>query len=138
MHVKQYLSQIRKLNIQISQLIEERDFLYGQLTSTSARLKDVQVMSSVPEDPMGDRIARIVELEHELDDKIDRLIDVRETIVRQIYELDNPLYVQVLYKRYVEAKKWEQIEEEMNYSYQHLQRAHVKAIRTFSYVHNIR
>lgn len=138
MTVKQYLSQLKKIDAQIEQLIEEKGRLESQLMNTTVAPKEIQVMSSLPADPMADRVARIVDIEHELDIRTDHLIDLRNMIIRQIHKLDDPLMIQILYKRYVEYKRWDIIEAEMNYSFQHLQRLHKKALWTFGVKHEIK
>lgn len=105
MTAKQYLSQLEKLEIQIDQLMKEKSFLDAQLTSTTIRLKDINVLSHVQPDPMADRVIRLIEIEEKLDRKTDRLIDLRMTIVSQIQSLPNALHIQILYKRFVEYKR---------------------------------
>ena len=137
MTAKQYLSQLKKIDIQISQLMREKEFLEGQLVNTSIAPKEIQVMSSLPSDPMADRVARIVDIDRELDQKVDRLIDLRTTIVEQIQTLEDALQVQVLYARYVELKKWDAITKELHYSYDHLNKVHRKALIAFAEQHDL-
>lgn len=138
MNVKTYLLQLKRIDVQMQQLISEKEFLESQLTSTTIRPKEIQVMSSMPQDPMGDSIIKLMELEHAINERYDRLINLRQTIVAQIQAMDDPLQMQILYKRYVEYKRWEIIELEMHYSFQHLQRIHKKALKTFEYKHEIK
>lgn len=130
---KQYLSQLKKIEIQIRQLMSEKEFLEGQLVNTSIAPKEIQVLSSLPPDPMADRVARIVDLEKEIDAKVDKLIDLRMEIVTKIHSLDSHLQIQVLYKRYVEYKRWDTIMSEMHYSYPHLMEVHRAALKN---IHN--
>lgn len=139
MTAQQYLSQLKKLDVQINQLMSEKDYLQSQLTNGSIAAKDVRVKSSLPADPMADRIAKIVDLEKELDKKIDRLIDLRTTIVGEIQSLQNSLYMQILYKRFVEYKRcmdvFDEIREEnpaYTYSDRQLYRAYDSALIEFS------
>ena len=129
MTAKQYLSQLKKIDIQIIQLMSEKDFQISQLTMKSIAPKEIQVVSSLPADPMADRIARIVDIEKELDEKIDKLVYLRQAVVQTIQTLEDPLQIEILYKRYVEYKRWEVIERETHYSFQHLQRVHKKALK---------
>jgi len=43
----------------------------------------------------------------------------------------NTKYLQVLYKRYVEYKSFEQIAVEMGYTYDYIRKIHIKALRNF-------
>lgn len=139
MTAKQYLSQLKKLDIQISQLMSEKEYLEGALVNKSITIKDIRVKSSLPADPMADAITRIVDLEKELDKKIDRLIDLRTIIVEQIQSLQNSLYMQILYKRFVEYKRCTDVFDEIRketptytYSDRQLYRAYDSALMEFS------
>lgn len=69
-------------------------------------------------------IARIKQLEKE-----------KERIYQIIRIIENPMYKQILHKRYVQGKKWEEISSELHYEYQHVHRLHKSAIAE---VHRIR
>lgn len=130
MTAKQYLQQLRKIDVRIQQMMSEKEFLEAQLTNTTMAPREIQVIASLPQDPMADRVIQLVNLEKELNSRIDKLIDLRAEIVNLIQQLDSPIQMQVIYKRYVEFKKWDDIEKETNYSFQHLKRIHIRALRS--------
>ena len=61
-------------------------------------------------------------------ERIEMLEKQREEIFNVINAINNPTYKQILYKRYVLGKKWEEISEELFYESQHIHRLHKKAI----------
>ena len=61
-------------------------------------------------------------------ERIEYLERQKEEIFSIFEKITNPTYKQILHKRYVQGKKWEEIEEELNYASQHLHRLHRKAI----------
>lgn len=73
-------------------------------------------------------IVKIIDLEHEIDEEIDRLVDLKQEIVSLIKKVKNPEYQTLLELRYLNFKTWEQIATEMHYSTQHTFRIHDKAL----------
>lgn len=134
MKVKQYLQQLRKLDIVINQKIEERETLRASLTSiASPDLSNERVQGG---DPPGDArfvkaIARVIDLEKEIDETIDSFVDKKHLIIDQIQGLSNAAYIDLLYKRYVEYKRLEVISVEMNYTYQYTKEMHGYALQDF-------
>lgn len=61
-------------------------------------------------------------------ERIEMLERQREEIFNIINAINNPTYKQILYKRYVLGKKWEEISEELFYESQHIHRLHKKAV----------
>lgn len=61
-------------------------------------------------------------------DRIEELEKQKEEIYKIVDLITNPTHKQILFKRYVQGKKWEQISEEMNFENQHIHRLHKKAI----------
>ncbi|MGN1031662.1 MAG: hypothetical protein ACI4PQ_08680 [Butyricicoccaceae bacterium] len=137
MTAKQYLSQLRKLDIQINQKQQE---LY-ELRCAAERVTPASgdgfggVGGS---DRVGNIVARMGDLDDEINDDIDRLVDMRHLIINQIQQLEDARYIDILFKRYVEHKSLEQISVEMNYSYQPVRRMHGHALQAFAakWLHN--
>lgn len=128
MKAKEYLGQIDTLSRKIRQLWREKEALEALLGSGSLAPKEVQVLSCVPADPMGDRVAAIVDKEKEMDRLTDLLIDKRQEILDVIHSLEDPDCVDVLYKRYMEGKLWEDVAEEMHFCKRQVHRIHAKAL----------
>ena len=131
MTVKQYLCQLKKLDVLIDQDYEELQHLQSRLYDITTHIKEIQVVTSLPVDPMADSVIRIMEQQKKLNAETDHFIDLRIKIVNQIHALSNPLHIQILYKRYVEYKAWDVIEGEMHYSYRNLLYIHKKAMKQF-------
>lgn len=68
-------------------------------------------------------------------ERIKELERKKEEIYSILREITNPTHKQILHKRYVQGKKWEDIADEMHYEPPHLHRIHKKAVIE---VHKIR
>ena len=61
-------------------------------------------------------------------ERIEKLEKEKEKFYKAIATMTNPTHKQLLHKRYVQGKKWEDVAAEMFYEEQHIHRLHKKAI----------
>lgn len=133
---KEYLLQIKKLNVLIDQRINERDELrrFNGMCSVDYAKDKVQTFQK-GEASFVNAVEKAIELEAEIDGLIDDYIDLKNKIIGEIQSLNNPTYIQILYKKYVEFKRLEVIAVEMAYSYQYVRAMHGFALQAFGKVH---
>ena len=114
---KEYLSQIRKIDIMINYKQKQLDELQHTADSITANVSSERVQSSGAQDRVGQIVAKIVDLRNEINRDIDRSVDIKREVMAVVDQLD-PTCIELLTKRYFDFKTWEQIAEEMNYSKQ--------------------
>lgn len=133
MTAKEYLKQLHKADVIISQRIKEKDDLRTMSTSIgSFDYSKERVQTSPPSSaPHEDFVNKAVDLENEINRLIDDYIDLKHKIIGQIHGLHDVRYVDVLYKRYVENKRLDVIAAEMNYEYNHIRHLHGRALQEF-------
>jgi len=73
-------------------------------------------------------IAKIVDLEKEIDADVDRLIEVRDSIKSIIEAIEDDRERLLLQYRYLDGKTFEWIAAEMNYSWRQIHRLHSQAL----------
>ena len=73
-------------------------------------------------------LAKIVDLENEIDADIDRLVAIREGIKTIIEAVENDRERLLLQYRYLDGKTFEWIAVEMHYSWRQIHRLHSKAL----------
>lgn len=133
MKAKEYLQQLQRLNTVIEQKIKE----LGELRSMSISVGGIDYSKErVQTSPSGDApyvkiINRMIDLDEEINREIDKFVDEKHKIINQIQSLQNPIHIQLLYKRYVEFKRLEVISVEMNYTYQYTRELHGYALKEF-------
>jgi len=132
MTAKQYLRQVRDLNedIEIAQRYYERCMRDIALLK-SPRLDGDRVQSSGSGNGFTVQVERLIDLQQDLNKRIDRFINVRDKIYRQIAGMPSP-HKELLWKRYIEYKSLENIAEELNYSYQWARELHGIALKAFA------
>lgn len=129
---KDYLKQVELLDIRINQKMKQRD----ELKALASELKSFdysteKVQSSGNPDGMSGKVSRYVDMEREIDTEIDNFVNLKDKIIREIQSLDDARYIIVLYMRYLNYKKFEEIAVELNYDYQHVRRLHGQALQAF-------
>ena len=128
MTAKEYLNQVKNLESKMKILKEEIDTLREMVVSTGAIQQGERVLSSGTQDKMAETICKINEKECEWNDLMREFALARANVIINIQKLHNPEYEQILYKRYCQSKKWEEIALEMNYTYQWVCKLHGRAL----------
>ena len=131
MDTKTYLQQISRLDRMIknkmSELAQYKDLVYG----LSAITNEERVQTSPDFDKIGGKVAKIVDMEKKIDSLIDEYVDKKNLIISQIDSVDNEIFYEVLFARYIEKKTFERIATDLNYSFRNTTRIHGKALKEF-------
>ena len=129
-----YLERIKKLDVQIDAMEQEklalRDLAYRVTPSMSGNGGS----SGGNHDKIGSAAARIADKEAEIDQAVDRLIDMKAEAARLLDQLDKPEHYKVLHSRYILYKSFESIAVDMGYSYRNIHYLHGRALQAFGKV----
>ena len=136
MQAKEFLNKIRHIDMMIDCKLEQTSNLRSRLTSINVTMGE-RVQSSLDPDKFTNTISKIVELEKEINDDIDKLVDLKSIARKAIDSLDNDIEKMVLYKRYFENKTFEQISVELNYSWRRIHQFHGDALKKLERCHLI-
>lgn len=128
MTIKEYLSQAYRIDQRINSKLEQVSSLRELAVKATSTLSDTYSSGNGNKQKMEGVIVKIIDLEHEIDEEVDRLVDLKQEIVSLIKKVKNPEYQTLLELRYLNFKTWEQIATEMHYSIQHTFRIHDKAL----------
>ena len=110
------LKDIRHINHLIEQLQEDIDKIYTALTNTTVKTKEIDVQTSLPPDPMADKVAQVVEYQAQLQDYQDELIR-RKTIALKIIKQMDIDKQQLLLLRYFKGYSVEEVGNKSGYTY---------------------
>lgn len=133
---KEYLRQLKIASIKIEQKEDELERLKAAAESISANTESERVQTT-PRDRISEDVARIMDLKEEINRDIGELLILKNKIINEIQSLDSPVYIDILYKRYVEYKTLEEIAVEMSYSYRQVLRLHGLALQDFKRWHTM-
>lgn len=129
---KMYLSQLEMIDIQINQDIERLEELKADAMSTGGiDYSRDRVQTSQVGDRLCSAVARYTAFDEEINAEIDRFIDAKEQIIKEIRGLRDVNYIQVLYKVYVQFKTVRIAAQEMKKSYRYVIQVHNDALKAF-------
>lgn len=131
MKAKEYLKQIEKLDKCIDQKQIECDSLRLLAESNGSIQYGERVQTSPQGDTLEKKVVKYVQMEQEINDMIDRFVDLKHKIIDEIQGLSEVKHIDVLFKKYVQYKSLEQIAVEMNYSYDRIKHIHGYALQEF-------
>lgn len=131
---KKYLQQIRLYDSHINTKLEDLHQLKEMVTKITPTLKDDVVSGGGNQDKLGDAVTKIVDLEEEVNRDIDRYVNAKQKISNTLEKISDPDQLQVLHKRYVQYKTWEQIACEMNMSYRNVCYIHGKGLQSVNQI----
>lgn len=126
---KTYLHQVKLYDIHINNKLEEMQRLKDLAKRITTSLKPDMVSSSGNHDKIGDAVAKIVDLEAEIDKAIDAYVDKKREVSGVIEKVKDADQLNVLYKRYIFFENLEQIAFEMGYSYRNICYIHGRALQ---------
>lgn len=129
MTAKEYLSQAfhidQRINSKLSQVMRLRE----AATICTATLSDMPRPDSPSRQQMADTICKIVDLEREINEDIDRLVDLKAEARRAINAVSDPDQQLILELRYLCYKPWNEIMTELGYSEATIYRLHGEALK---------
>ena len=126
MTVKEYLGQAYRIDQRINSKLDQVLSLRTLATKATSTLCHDKVKSSARS--MEDTIAKIIDLEAEINRDIDQLVDTKREIVSVIRLIQNPEYQTLLELRYLCFKTWEQIAVDLGYCMDAVFKMHRRAL----------
>lgn len=133
MKAKEYLRQLYRLDVIIKQKLREKEELYYLLRGISGiDYSREKIQASRPnEAPFAKILEKAAGLDEEINSEIDKFVDLKHLIIKQIQSMEEHNYIELLYKRYVEFKDFSTIADEMNFVVQYVIELHGKALKAF-------
>lgn len=136
MKAKKYLEQIETLDIKIRQLEDELAGLRETAGGAAAiRYDKLNVQVSVMADAVERNVIHLIELEDTIFVTKMRMAKLKAHIVSQIQALDDNRYMNILYMRYVQLKKFSYISDKLGYDYDYIRALHGEALGYFESIY---
>lgn len=138
MKAKEFLEQVRKLNVLIENKLAEIAQWKSIATSATAGGTDVvingkvqqmdKVQSSGSQQKMADAVIHYVDLEAEINADIDKLIDAKKDVLKVIEQLEADKY-DLLHKVYVQGFTLDEVAAKYGFSYSWATTLHGRALK---------
>lgn len=130
MKAKEYLSQALWLNQRIDNKLEQLERLKAMAMRVSVNLTREKVSGGYNrKNPMEDTIVKIMDLEIEVNQEIDKLINLKQEILETISLVDDPMAQLLLEMRYINRRTWGEIAGELGYSDRGIHKIHGRALK---------
>jgi hypothetical protein len=131
MKAKDYLESYRRNEIAIEKLKNEITRIDARLKGGSHSYSSDKIKTS--DDTLNEKLmAECLDKRNKMNNDIVMNENVRADLVLKITSMSDYRYIDVLYKRYIECKRFELIAVEMNYDYDYVRKLHVKALEVFA------
>ena len=129
MTAKEYLGQAYWLDKRINSKLNMVMSLRETATKTTSIMRDDVVSHTRNVHSMQDVITKIIEIERELDGDIDRLVDLKHSIIDVIGQITDPPAQVVLEYRYVCYRPWKDIAAELGMHVRNVYRLHERGLQ---------
>ena len=130
MRAKEYLQQIRKLDIRIGQRITQLQQMRDRVHIMGSFDYSKDRVQSSPE-AGNKQIEDLVDFEQSIIELIKREQLLKDKIISEIQLLENPIHVDLLFRRYVEMQSFERIACDLGYAYNYACNIHGDALKAF-------
>ena len=129
MTARDYLSQAYRLDQRINSKLEQVESLNELATKVSSTLTGMPKNPNSATSTMADTVTKIIALQAEINNDIERLVDLKREMVAVIKAVANTERQTLLELRYLCFKTWEQIAVEMNYTVRNVHLLHKEALK---------
>lgn len=132
MKARDYLGQAFRLDQRINSKIEQVRSLNDLAAKCTSTVTGMPGNPNRGKDSIGDTVAKIVDLQEEINRDIDALVDLKAEIYSVIRAIDNVECQTLLELRYLSFMRWEEIAVQLNYGMENIYRLHRKALNLVS------
>lgn len=132
MKARDYLGQAFRLDQRINSKIEQVRSLNDLATKCTSTITGMPGNPNRGKDSIGDIIAKIVDLQEEINRDIDALVDLKAEIYSVVQSIENVECRTLLELRYLSFMRWEEIAVQLNYGMENVYRLHRKALNLVS------
>lgn len=134
MTAKEYLNRVRRQNYILKQTEKELNEVRADILTLRASSLSEHVSGSKNSDT-ADKYIRLESYMEKVNAEWDKLIDMRNAAKDLIGAMPDPMHRAVLYARYINGQRWEDIAMDMHYSWKGIFKLHGQALRVFDQMH---
>lgn len=134
MTAKEYLNRVRRQNYILKQTEKELNEIRADVLTLRASSLSEHVSGSKNSDT-ADKYIRLESYMEKVNAEWDKLIDMRNAAKDLIGAMPDPMHRAVLYARYINGQRWEDIAMDMHYSWKGIFKLHGQALRVFDQMH---
>ena len=134
MTAKEYLNRVRRQNYILKQTEKVLNEIRADILTLRASSLSEHVSGSKNSDT-ADKYIRLESYMEKVNAEWDKLIDMRNAAKDLIGAMPDPMHRAILYARYINGQRWEDIAMDMHYSWKGIFKLHGQALRVFDQMH---
>lgn len=123
-----YLNQVKMCDTRIKNKMLEKEQWFTLATKTTCPTEGERVQSSGNPDKMSDAVAKMIEIDKEIDRMIDSFVDLKQEVIRTIEQVDDPMLYDVLHMIYIQYIKPSEVAVYLNFTYQWTNELHNRGL----------
>lgn len=128
MTIKEWLNRGEKLNEEIDSLLETRDAAFEEACGTTVSANPDKVQTNLG-NAAESKMIRYAEFSRQIDEQIDRLIQIKSEILLAIRTVDDSICRRLLIERYLNFRTWEEVANIIHHGYDYTRKElHSKAL----------
>ena len=116
--VQQYLGQVALLDARIKNKLIEKQQWKDIALGITANMDGERVQSSGAKNKIESAIIKLVDIETEIDELVDRLIETKKDVIQTIEQLHSPIEYDVLHKRFIQHMTLQEIADHYGRNYE--------------------
>lgn len=124
---KEWLRQVKKLDILIRNKLIEKEQWWAIATGIVSVPSGDRVQSSGSQQKMADAANRYIDIERDIDRRIDEYVNIKQEIIETIEQLPTDDY-DILHKHYIQGFTLYEIAEQKDMSYSNITTIHGRAL----------
>jgi len=128
---KEYLRQLRSLDILINTMLQEKERMWAMATRVNAPLSDCKVQTSHDKSKTEEIIIKMTALGETINNQVGHYVDLKTKITEQINMLRDTRYRVLLYMRYINGYSFAEIAQHMDYEIRWVMSLHGRALQEF-------
>ena len=133
MKAKEYLKQIWWIDKEINYKREQREMIRAKAEGVSSPQISDMPKGGQQQDPAS-LIVKLADLDNYINEQTGRLISLKADVIKQIDKITDQRSRLILTCRYLQMRKWEDIEKDMHYEHTYMMVLHNRALRLFEEV----
>ena len=131
---KEYLEQLIEKDNAIRRKRQRLETLRSVATNLSLEYKDEAVQRTRELHPLEKIMAKIIDLEREIEDDLNSLVDLKAEVWELLDRLTDERYKQLLWLKYAERKTWKEIGTALEYTDRYSKMLQPRALWSFEQV----
>lgn len=128
---QEYLEQIEMWDTMIDEMAAELDMVKAKAYKITSSMQDVPSFGGGTSDKVGDGATSLVALGDELDEVIDRFVNLKREAAALLKQIRKAKYYKVLSMKYFRYMTFQDIAKEMGCSVRNAQKLHGRALQVF-------